>query len=198
MSSAGEANLVVATVPPSQVVRGIEPVREALCRRYGEPSVAKMPIHVELRSSIQVPEDAVDAFIEEFGLLIREWEPFRVRTDALCCQNLTFDGEKMPSAYLPVRKDLDLLEFNRCLAEYPRFRIRREPRFNPAIVLARGFLTKDEMKEIEALAKDEPDLFGGKFEWTCDNVTLYERQGSDWEQWHVFRLQEARFRADLI
>ena len=178
--------IVITTAPP-EVSRRIDEAR----RRVGEigrsRSALSYPPHVTLRTGALVPSAVVPSFLEAFGAVVGTWKPFSVRTDGLLRTSYRDrEQEKFLVGYR-VHKDPPLAGLNERLLGCSAWRASNRIHFEPHLTLAFDDLDRDGYSRIGEWIGDNPGALPDGFEWTCDNVGLFRREGEEWVPHKVWR-----------
>jgi 2'-5' RNA ligase len=188
MQNMNTIRLIIITVPPTDVAERIQATRVPVCQQYNALWSLNYPPHVTLRTGVRVPEERMDEFLDEFGVLLEGWSAFPIRTDGVSYSTMEYEGERKFFIYHPVIKDESLATFNRRLLSYTPYRKNEKTHFHPHVTLLWDTLEKQEQEEVIALA-EQAEHFEHSYEWTCDNVSLYVQDGSQWIPFHIYPLQ---------
>lgn len=191
MKTAARVRLIIITVPPPPVAEAIQALREPLCRRWNATWALEYPPHVTLRTGVRVPCDEVDGFVAEFGALLDAVPPFAIRTDPPALGTMTYEGTSGLFLYLPVQRDDPLLELNRTLLTYTRYRKSLRTRFEPHVTLLWGAVPAagEAWLRREVAAGAPP--FDQTYRWLCSAVGLYVRAETAWVPYRVLPLGAA-------
>jgi len=178
---------IVITTVPSEVAQQIDEARRRVNAVGGSRAALAYPPHVTLRTGALVPAPLVQDFLDAFGAVVGHWTPFPIRTDGLWQTSYRDrDQEKFLVGYR-VTRDPPLVELNERLLRCSVWRASNRLHFEPHLTLAFDDLDRDGYLRVARWLHESPCVLPGGFEWSCDNVGLYRREGEDWIPYKVWR-----------
>jgi 2'-5' RNA ligase len=180
--------LIIITVLPDDIANLIQRLRAPICKKYQAHWALTYPPHVTLRTGVRIPENRIEEFLSEFGSHINDSGRFTIRTDKASHSIMDYEGERKFFLYLPVLQDDGLMQLNRHLLAYQKYRKSDKVSFHPHVTLLWDNLTHDEQKEVQAYVSHDARFQVG-LEWQCDNVSLYVQKQQQWVPFHVYPLQ---------
>jgi 2'-5' RNA ligase len=180
--------LVVITVPPADVARQIDAFRRDVCRIGGSRAALAYPPHVTLRTGFLYPPRERETLLRELAGILGTWRPFPIRTGDLMWDTYDAGVTKYFVGY-EITKDQALVDLNRRLLSYGRWRKSDRLNFHPHLTMAFDDLSFEGFQQVSRWLRDEPERAPLGFTWICDNVGLYHRVGKLWEPYHVFRAE---------
>ncbi len=177
---------IVITTPPHEVARAIDAARRLVCDVGRSSAALAYPPHVTLRTGARVPAELVADFLDSFGAVVGEWEPFLIRTEGFW-RTAYMEGEiqKYLIGYR-VAKDPPLAALNERLLRFATWRVSNRLHFEPHVTLAFDDLDLDGFNFVERWREQNPGALPAGFSWTCDNVGLYRREGDVWTAYKVW------------
>ena len=185
---ASKIRLIIINVLPSFIDRHIDKIRKPICKTFGDEWALTYPPHVTLRTGVVVSCNEIDEFVGEFGEILEACRPFTVKTQKARLSSMTYEGERKAFLHYPVIKNDPLVDLNRRLLQYTRYRKSRKRRFHPHITLFWGKLKPGAVKTLRSMVTKESKDMGLCHEWTLDNVSLYIQKGHQWEPYYIYRL----------
>jgi 2'-5' RNA ligase len=178
---------IVITTPPCDVVARIDEVRRRVNEIGGSRAALAYPPHVTLRTGALVPAPLVSKFLDSFDAVVGRWSPFAIRTDGVWQTSYRDrDQEKFLVGYRIV-KDPPLAQLNERLLRCTTWRASDRLHFEPHLTLAFDDLDRDGFRRVADWLRENPAELPSGFEWTCDNVGLYRREGEEWAAYKVWR-----------
>jgi 2'-5' RNA ligase len=179
---------IIITTPPGDISGLIIEARRLVNEIGACTSALEYPPHVTLRTGALVPEPLASKFVHAFAAVIGRWNPFPIRTEALWRTSYTDrDREKYLVGYR-VRKDAPLAELNERLLRCTTWRASDRLHFEPHLTLAFDDLDLDGYVRISHWLDENSRSLPEGFEWRCDNVGLYQREGKSWTPYKVWRM----------
>jgi len=184
----GTIRFVVITVPGGGV---LERLNEAMgrVRDAGNTYLATgYPPHITLRTGALVPVDRVAGFLADFASHLGSWQPFPIKTDGIVFhEDIANSGENFFIYYRIVPSEA-LLALHRHLLGFSPYIKRKQTAFHPHLSLAYEDLSRSGFEAIRKLVDFEKQLFPDRYEWQCDNVSLYHQVNGRWVPFKVFSL----------
>jgi len=178
---------IVITTTPREVERGIDEARRRVCEVGACRAALAYPPHVTLRTGALVPAPLVARFLEAFGAAVGRWAPFPIRTDGLWQTSYRDrDLEKYLVGYR-IAKDAPLAELNERLLCCTTWRASDRRHFEPHLTLAFDDLDREGYQRVCQWLRGNPSALPTGFQWTCDNVGLYVRDGEEWVPYRIWR-----------
>ncbi len=181
-----QVRFIVITVPPEGIAEKIEEVRLRVSRIGASSAALAYPPHVTLRTGALVPVEDLPEFLEEFEEVAEGWDPFPIATDGFIRTEYG-DGVRKYLVGYRVRKDDDLSALNRRLLGCGAFRASDRLEFLPHLTLAFDDLDREGFLRVGRFMDEHRGELPSGFEWTCDNVALYRRDGGLWVPHAVYR-----------
>jgi 2'-5' RNA ligase len=179
---------IIISTPPQEIAQRIDEARALICDLGASRAALAYPPHVTLRTGALVPGPLVPKFIDAFAGVVGRWSPFPVRTEGLWRTSyMDRDREKYLVGYR-VRKDAPLAELNDRLLRCTTWRASDRLHFEPHLTLAFDDLDLDGYVRISHWLDENPRALPEGFEWSCDNVGLYRREGESWTPYKVWRM----------
>ncbi len=171
---------IVITVLPEERARELDAARRRVCGIGGSRVALAYPPHVTLRTGALVPRESVDTFLKEFGETVGAWGPFPMTTEGLFVTSYQDEERLKHLVGYKVRKDPALASLNERLLRYEKWRSSNRLTFVPHLTLAFDDLTEAGMHRVRLWLDENPNGLPARFQWFCDNVGLYWRQGDSW------------------
>jgi 2'-5' RNA ligase len=181
---------IIITVPPADVADRLDVLRCELSELSGSRGALAYPPHVTLRTGAVVPIEEVEGYAEEFARYVEPQRPFRMHTEGVICTSYRSHEEERTKyiVLMPIAQIRPLMELNRNLLRYTRFRKSDKTTFRPHLTLAFDDLSGEGLRRLEAHVERYPERFAARFEWTCDNVRLCMCRDGEWVDFRVYRL----------
>ncbi len=178
---------IVITTAPREVQQRIEEARGRINEIGACRAALAYPPHVTLRTGALVPLPFIPRFLDAFGAAVGRWTPFPIRTDGTWLTSYRDrDQEKYLVGYR-ILKDAPLAELNDRLLRCATWRASDRLHFEPHLTLAFDDLDREGFGRITRWLNENPRAIPDRFEWTCDNVGLYRREGEEWIAYKVWR-----------
>ena len=178
---------IIITVVPQSVASEIDRARRSVCAVGGSAAALAYPPHVTLRTGVRVPVDMVSAFLDEFGTVVGQWDPFPLQTDGVWLTSYAEAGVGKRLVGYRVKKHPLLMALNERLQRHTRWRASDRVSFDPHLTMAFDDLSEEGFLAIRSWLERTPGAIPTGFEWTCDNVGVFRREGDTWSAYKLWR-----------
>lgn len=184
--------LIMITVPPPAVCDAINAVRRPLAALADSAVALSYPPHVTLRTGAVVPLDQLQPFVDGLQVLLQDVSPFILTAQGIHMGTYERDDGPQPIVAFKITPSHALLALNQRLLTYRQYRKSERTAFKPHLSIAYEDLSMANYEKLCAHIKTQPELQTRAFEWTCDNVSLYEKVDQRWVPYHVIQLHSGR------
>ncbi|MFW5871049.1 MAG: 2'-5' RNA ligase family protein [Verrucomicrobiota bacterium] len=181
--------LVIISVLPDDAAEAVKAIRKPCCRRAGSREALSYPPHITLRTGVLVPPEKMEQFIGEFEALVHDVNPFDLKTSGILAGRLGGEYGNSPIACYEIAPSKALASLNARLNSYQPYRKSNRTAFHPHLSIAYGDLTEEGLVAIKRFLKEHPILPEREISWTCDNVSLYVKDGGQWVEFHRIPLK---------
>lgn len=180
----GSVRFIIISSLPREVAERFDQARRRIQAVVRSRAALAYPPHITLRTGLLVPLEQVGSCVEDFGRIVGTWSPFPVRTDGFLLTSYR-DGQTLKHLIgYRVRKDAALAGLHERLLRYEPWRATDRLTFEPHLTLAFDDLDSEGYRKARRWFDEDPDALPGGFQWMCDNVGLFRREGA---QWTLFR-----------
>jgi 2'-5' RNA ligase len=176
-------------VPPESVSHRLDILRKELNEIAGSSYALQYPPHVTLRTGFLVPENKINSFIDEFGLLFSQQKTFRIETGGIHGGFYMQNNIRRPIVYFSIKPDQSLLSLNKRLLAYTQYRKSSRTHFDPHLSIAYRDLSMKGFERLKEIIENRSDLKKQQHRWVCDHAGLYVKNGESWQPFHIFMFQ---------
>lgn len=184
--------LVIISVPPEPLRSRLEDFRFALCKASNSYEALRYPVHLTLRTGVNLKENEREKFFGAFSHFIKEKiNPFTIRLGSFVTESWPAGNQQGAGscfAGFEVLQSDDLMDAHRILASFELYRKGPQYLYRPHVTMAFDDLSPEGLRRIRDMI-DNKDPYTGLSEtedsfrgahWICNSIDFYRRDTDHW------------------